>query len=152
APGASHIVEIPWFPPNPGDFDIDVHHFCLLSRIESPSDPMFDEQLMVGVGGNVKRNNNIVWKNVSVYNSDISDEAVGLFLRGNSRKATKVNLRFIDRGFEEKIRAPFFKREGVVYMHVPREFIERLKEAKLTDIEIENDRTLIIKSPRASID
>src|SRR5690606_11821510 len=32
APGASHIVEIPWFPPNPGDFDIDVHHFCLLSR------------------------------------------------------------------------------------------------------------------------
>lgn len=152
APGASHIVEIPWFPPNPADFDIDIHHFCLLSRIESPSDPMFDEQLMVGVGGNVKKNNNIVWKNVSVFNANISDEAIGLFVRGTSRKWDRIHLRFLDRGFQEKIRTPFFERGGAVIVNITPEFMERLKEAKLTDIEMIDEKTLLVTSPKAAIE
>ena len=42
--GGSVVIEVPWYPPNPADFTTDIHHFCLLARVISPSDPMFNEQ------------------------------------------------------------------------------------------------------------
>jgi len=62
------IVKFSWHPPNPDDYDslIDnIHHFCLLARIEATNDPMADE-VNGSVYQNTKNNNNIVWKNVSV--------------------------------------------------------------------------------------
>jgi hypothetical protein len=151
--GGSYVVEIPWYPPNPADFDIDVHHFCLVSRIESPSDPMFSEGTMVGIGGNVRNNNNIVWKNVSVFNTNISDSPIGLFVRGTKRDRSLVNLRFLDRGFQEEVRVRFFERGGVVTIGgIDPKFMERLKQAKLTEIEMQDEKTLVIKSAKATIE
>lgn len=150
-PGGSYTVEVPWFPPNPADFDADIHHFCLLSRITSPSDPMFLETNGVGVWDNVKNNNNIVWKNVSVYNTDISDAVVGLYVRGTLKDVSKVNLRFLDRGFKENVKIRFFERGGTITIGVDPKFVERLKQAKLTDIEVVDEKTLRIKSPAAAI-
>jgi len=62
------IVQFAWNPPNPDDYDglIDnIHHFCLLARIEATNDPMANE-VNGSVYQNTKNNNNIVWKNVSV--------------------------------------------------------------------------------------
>ena len=67
----SVILEFPWSPPNPADyasFGADASHFCLLSRIEtelvSPFGMTFPEA--GDLGTNVKNNNNIVWKNISI--------------------------------------------------------------------------------------
>jgi hypothetical protein len=151
APGGTYTVEIPWFPPNPANFDVDEHHFCLISRITTPADPMFSELSGVGVWTNVKNNNNIVWKNVSVYNTDLTDGVVGLYVRGTTKDISKVNLRFIDKGFKDPLKIRFFERGGVITVGADPKFIERLKQAKLTDIEVVDEKTLRIKSPAAAI-
>ena len=80
-PGASAIIEFAWQPPNPATFvglgsnpifwADEPHHFCLLARVVSPNDPMtFTET--TDLNANVRNNNNIVWKNLSVV-----DEVVG---------------------------------------------------------------------------
>jgi serine protease len=154
APGASYTLEIPWFPPNPADFDNDVHHFCILSRIQSPADPMFDEQNLVGVGGNVRRNNNIVWKNVSIYDNDVdgSDAGVSVFVRGTERERSHVNLRFWDKGFKERILIRFFERGGKILMKADSKFMERIKSARLAGgIKIYDDNTILITDGEAQI-
>jgi hypothetical protein len=64
------ILEFPWNPPNPNDyssFGADKTHFCLLSRIETSSTPPYG---LISEGPdlelNVKNNNGIVWKNISI--------------------------------------------------------------------------------------
>lgn len=80
-PGASAIIEFAWQPPNPATFvglgsnpifwADEPHHFCLLARVVSTNDPMtFTET--TDLNGNVRNNNNIVWKNISVV-----DDVVG---------------------------------------------------------------------------
>lgn len=70
-PGDEAILEFEWYPPNPDDYigvspNNDPWHFCLLSRIVTPNDPMaFPE----GYGNMVYRNNNIALKNVTVVNN-----------------------------------------------------------------------------------
>lgn len=66
------IVSFEWYPPNPGNYEDGINsqpwHFCLLSRIIAPHDPMVSE-LTSGdwnLFHNVKHNNNISWKNVSI--------------------------------------------------------------------------------------
>jgi subtilisin family serine protease len=151
APGASYTAEVLWYPPNPANFDNDIHHFCLLSRIVSPADPMFNEQNMVGVDGNVRRNNNIAWKNVSVYNANLADDAVSVFVRGVEKGESKINLRFFDAGFQEKLRTKFFERGGVIYATVDEKFMERIKQARLSEVKIIDDKTLEIASAKSQI-
>jgi subtilisin family serine protease len=65
--GQEVILTIPWLVPNPADYgtDGDQWHFCLLARIEATSDPMtFPET--GDLNANVRNNNNIAWKNVTV--------------------------------------------------------------------------------------
>jgi len=150
APGASEIIEIPWYPPNPADFTNDVHHFCLLTRIESPSDPMFNEQNGIGVSPNVRNNNNIAWKNVQVYDNDISNFS-SIYVRGVQRGWSKINLMFYDRGFEDKIRKPFFDRGGEIYVKVESDFFERLQKAELKGIKVIDKNVLYISTANAAI-
>ena len=70
-PGETGILEFEWYPPNPADYEninSEPWHFCLLSRIDDPADPMNDEQWTGtwNLGHNVAFNNNIVWKNISI--------------------------------------------------------------------------------------
>lgn len=61
------ILTFPWQVPNPANYgnDGDQWHFCLLARIEATNDPMtFTE--MSDLNANVRNNNNIAWKNVTV--------------------------------------------------------------------------------------
>jgi len=69
--GESVVIEIPWYPPNPTDFSCfgaDQGHVCLLARIETSTTSPFGMTFLEGanVGVNVRNNNNIVWKNVTV--------------------------------------------------------------------------------------
>lgn len=72
--GGSTTLIFAWQPPKPDDFipcfGSDASHFCLLARIEtsstSPYGMTFPET--TNLGNNVKNNNNIVWKNISIVN------------------------------------------------------------------------------------
>ncbi len=84
--GGETILTFPWQVPNPGNYGNDGHqwHFCLLARIEASTDPMtFPET--GDLNGNVRNNNNIAWKNVTVVDvlPDNIENPGGLVAVGN---------------------------------------------------------------------
>lgn len=78
-PGDAYIAKFKWQPPNPSNFyglasdplifRNEPHHFCLLTRIVSTTDPMTYPETS-NLAGNVLNNNNIAWKNISVIDSN----------------------------------------------------------------------------------
>jgi hypothetical protein len=64
--GNTTILEYPWNPPDPGVYGSG--HFCLLSRIETAPFPPYGMTFpeVSAIGTNVRNNNNIVWKNVTI--------------------------------------------------------------------------------------
>jgi hypothetical protein len=86
--GGIQIVEFPWVPPDPSDyasFGADQAHFCLLARIEtSPTAPFGMTSPETGnLYTNVKNNNNIVWKNITIVDTDGSGARVADVVIGN---------------------------------------------------------------------
>tara|TARA_B100001146_G_scaffold221995_1_gene233523 strand:- start:11169 stop:13808 length:2640 start_codon:yes stop_codon:yes gene_type:complete len=128
APGTSTVIEIPWYPPNPAEYSNDIHHFCLVSRILSDNDPM-NSEVSGSVSPNVRNNNNIAWKNVSVYNTDTTDlpPPTHVFVRGIDREMERVNIRFFDNGFEDQIPGPYFE-NGDVLVTIEPELFERMRQ------------------------
>lgn len=69
--GEVWVAEIPWKVPAPSDYPawIDPNQFCLLARIET--DPQAPYGMTTPEGSNVKSNtlanNDIIWKNINVY-------------------------------------------------------------------------------------
>ena len=66
--GQEVILQFPWVVPNPNDYstiNAEPWHFCLLARIEAPNDPMSVLETS-DLNSNVRNNNNIAWKNVTV--------------------------------------------------------------------------------------
>ncbi len=82
------ILGFPWIPPNPSDyssFGADKTHFCLLSRIEtSTSSPYgMTSPETSDLNQNVRKNNNIAWKNVSVTEKTSSGSKEGHVIVAN---------------------------------------------------------------------
>src|SRR6185369_12273100 len=79
AAGSSAILEFPWMPPNPatytGALAADQNHFCLLARITTSAAAPFGMTFPEtgDLYSNVQNNNNIAWKNIAVYNLNMSD-------------------------------------------------------------------------------
>jgi hypothetical protein len=92
AGGEFVILEFPWYPPNPADyssFGADKSHFCLLSRIETSATSPFGMTFPEGPGlsTNVRNNNNIVWKNITVVDEVTEGARVGWVTVGNILKS-----------------------------------------------------------------
>ena len=87
--GATQIVQFSWVPPDPSDyasFGADKAHFCLLARIETSSTSPFGMASLetTNLYANVQNNNNIVWKNISIVDTDgdgarFADMVIGRF-------------------------------------------------------------------------
>lgn len=96
--GSIEIVEFPWTPPDPSDyaaFGADKTHFCLLARIETSTTAPFGMTTPEtgNLYANVKNNNNIVWKNISIVDTDgdgarFADVVIGNF--GRERYETRL--------------------------------------------------------------
>lgn len=92
--GASVILSFDWTPPDPSDyvaFGADKAHFCLLARIETSPTPPYGMRSpeTANLYANVQNNNKIVWKNVTVVDTDgdggrFADFTVGQFRRGEN--------------------------------------------------------------------
>lgn len=92
------ILEFPWTAPDPSEyssFGADQNHFCLLARIEtsasSPFGMAFPETS--NLAQNVKNNNNIVWKNVSVTDSDGATERSSVLLANYGKTAQLFTIK-----------------------------------------------------------
>jgi hypothetical protein len=96
--GGIQIVEFPWTPPDPSayaSFGADQAHFCLLARIETSAMAPFGmtSAETANLYANVQSNNNIVWKNISIVDTDgqgarVSDVVIGNLNEG--RKQTHL--------------------------------------------------------------
>lgn len=121
-PGEEVIIGIPWMVPNPSDFDYDIHHFCLLARIESATDPM---NIPEGndINANTKNNNNIAWKNVSVFDLDPNNlTGTGVFIRNNEKELATMNeIRFTNAAGEWN---PAFNKNGQLFITLSPELLE----------------------------
>lgn len=71
-----YLYIVPWTPLDPTDFDGygigDNMHGCMLGRIDSGEDPMFNEQNDVHVSVNSKNNNNIAMRNMTLMHIESS--------------------------------------------------------------------------------
>lgn len=99
AGGGQQIVEFPWTVPDPSDYGAlgaDQAHFCLLARIETSTTTPFGMTTPEAgdLYANVKNNNNIVWKNISIVDSGFNSSLFADFVVGNygtgPRKVTLV--------------------------------------------------------------
>jgi len=98
AGGAQEIASFAWTPPDPSDyaaFGADKAHFCLLARIETSATAPFGMTTAEtgNLYANVQNNNNIVWKNISIVDTDgdgarFADMVIGNF--GRERRATHL--------------------------------------------------------------
>jgi hypothetical protein len=81
-PGSSAIIEFAWQPPNPATYANigtdpifwanEPWHFCLLARVVSGTDTMTFTETS-NLYANVQNNNNIVWKNISVVDTNVNN-------------------------------------------------------------------------------
>ncbi len=100
AGGSTDIVQFSWTPPDPSDyaaFGADKAHFCLLARIETASTTPFGMTTAEtgNLNANVRNNNNIVWKNISIVDTDgdgarFADVVIGNF----DQEQRKMRLMF----------------------------------------------------------
>lgn len=83
-PGGTAIISIPWVVPNPADYsNVDEPwHYCIMARVESIYDQMtFPETSDSGF--NIRNNNNIAQKNISVVNPSPGNPIGALVNVGN---------------------------------------------------------------------
>ncbi|WP_299443830.1 S8 family peptidase [uncultured Aquimarina sp.] len=147
SPDDEIIVKIPWYPPNPADFTNDVHHFCLLARIESATDPIGVE--VASVWNNTRNNNNIAWKNVSVYDINaFNNVAPYVFIRNVDKRVRAINLSLDVT--ENKTGIPFEK-IGAFYIIPDEKLNEILGEAKMEGIKQVDRNVYRVYSPKARI-
>lgn len=100
AAGNFVVLEFSWNPPDPADyssFGADKPHFCLLSRIETSSTSPYGMTFAEGsnLGTNVRNNNNIVWKNITIVDEVAEGGRLAWVTVGNiSTSAAKAKFVF----------------------------------------------------------
>jgi hypothetical protein len=157
-PGQEAIVEFEWMPPNPIDYvfvNNEPWHFCLLARIETPTDPMnFTEGTFIT--DNVKNNNNIAWKNMTVVNATQTGTPTikpgGLVMIGNTTGENTEQYSF--ELFADEINSPVFDEAEVLITLNQSGFDRWLNGGGMAEnIEIfnEEERELLITGNNAQL-
>jgi hypothetical protein len=101
AAGDDEIYVFPWMPPNPADyasFGAGQSHFCLLARIETSATAPFGMTFpeTANLYANVKNNNNIVWKNITIVDEQPGGGRFASVIIANfAREAEPATLLFL---------------------------------------------------------
>lgn len=139
--------------PDPSDYSslgVDLNHFCLLARIEEPSGMTIPE--VVGdLYGNVKKNNNVAWKNIAIDDTDGS--AFTSTLISNYTKENKYYKITIDKKTNEMGAIKFDTVPGVLYVNFDKglqKLIENNKVA-VSGLNKINDSLYVLYNSRAEI-
>jgi hypothetical protein len=124
AGGGTTEITLPWSPPGTG-------HYCLLSRLDTPQDPMTFAET-TNVDYNTRYNNNIVWKNVNVVDL-VAFAQVKVSVNIRNPDKTARNIRVLLREPREQLGDPFLRRGGV-QMVMPDKLLARLEEQGIEPI------------------
>ena len=149
------IYIFPWMPPNPADyasFGADQAHFCLLARIETSTTAPFGmtSPETTNLNANVRNNNNIVWKNITIV-----DE-----VPGSGRLASVIVANFTDEiewatlvFLIPKGEKPSIFDWGQVFVELPPELLEQRKEECCDSVGIRqfDDTTFQVLEPGAKL-
>jgi hypothetical protein len=132
--GGSTILVFPWNPPSPSDYSFNNQpwHFCLLARVLASNDPMTFPETS-DLGDNVKNNNNIAWKNITVV-----DNVAGIITGGGDCKEELLD----NIGVAVAVGNP--ENEPITYnivFSVPEEELGHCAEENCTD---EHEETIIM--------
>jgi hypothetical protein len=90
-PGETVILELPWYPPNPAHYAClgDMNHFCLLGRVT----PGITTPEGADVNDNVRNNNQLAWKNITVVDDFAGAlAALSLMIRNDLREDGEFRL------------------------------------------------------------
>ncbi|HKR15088.1 MAG TPA: tyrosinase family protein [Pyrinomonadaceae bacterium] len=149
-PGEAVVIQIPWYPPNPADFGCfgDPGHMCLLGRIETSTTAPFGMTFpeIVNINTNVKNNNNIAWKNVTVVdNFPGALRAASILVRNIFPQAVTTQIRLM-----APTQGPRFTEFGEIFMDMKPELFARWKETNATGtgFEIVGPTTIKVTSPQ----
>lgn len=147
--GEFEILEFEWYPPNPEDyasFGADKSHFCLLSRIETSSSAPFGmtHPETGNLGNNVKNNNNIAWKNVTVVGGSTGG-GFTLIVGNYSTDEMKTRLTFNN----VKNAASVFE-WGQVFVELPDKLYDKWKEGGMKQKGVQQVSTNVFQLLRPS--
>jgi pregnancy-associated plasma protein-A len=129
---AYKVLEFEWTPPDPGNyasFGADRAHFCLLARIETSSTTPFGMSTAETgtLWDNVKNNNNIVWKNITIAKNAPSGGKEAAVTAGNFSDDRTVNkLKFY---IPRKEGEPDIFLWGMIHLNLGDELFERWQES-----------------------
>ncbi|MBK6545447.1 MAG: T9SS type A sorting domain-containing protein [Saprospiraceae bacterium] len=97
--GEEAILKFAWAPPNPAWYgDIDQHHYCLYARIVSNVDQMYVNE-GIFVWSNTTNNNNIAWKNISIFDIDPNnyvEDTISVYVVDVDTVGGAISLGFIN--------------------------------------------------------
>lgn len=151
--GTEKIIAFSWQPPDPTNYvniNSEPWHFCLLARIISPIDTMtvHEDSLL---WRNVRNNNNIAWKNVSIIkkmpangNHNASHRPGAVVAVGNDSPNEKtITIKLIED--EQRNASSIFEAAEIrIVMDDDLFAIWQAGEEQLQDIEYEGERTFLI--------
>lgn len=126
--GDHEVFEFEWTPPDPANYagiGGDKGHFCLLARIETSSNSPYGMTFPEGsnLSENVRKNNNIVWKNVEITSATGGGNRTGTtFVGGGIEEDVEMRLEF---DFVQETQFESFLRTGRVRVGLADELYER---------------------------
>lgn len=149
-PGEAVVIQVPWYPPNPATFACfgDPGHTCLLGRIETSNTAPFGMTFpeIVDINANVRNNNNIAWRNVTVVDDfPGAAKAASILIRNIFPQTVVTQLRLAkpDQG-------PTFLDYGNILMDLKPELFARWKEGNLAGegFEVVGPTTIRVTNPQ----
>ncbi len=155
AGGDDEILVFPWMPPNPTDyasFGADQSHFCLLARIETSTTAPFGMTFpeTTNLYTNVQKNNNIVWKNITVVDEvPGSGRFTSIIVANFASEIEPTTLVFLTSRRER----PSIFDWGQIFVELPLSLIRKYEEQdpNNTGIRRVDDTTFQILKPRAKL-
>lgn len=152
AGGDDEILTFPWMPSNPSDyasFGADQSHFCLLSRIETSSTAPFGMTTpeTTNLHANVRNNNNIVWKNITVVDEVAGTGRFTAFIVANFGEKPQ-DLRLV---FTVSDDGPTVLDWGRVFIDVPYPLAMRLEGRPGRGFERLSETTFLLTSNHATL-
>jgi len=134
--------------PDPSDYSTlggDLQHFCLLARIEEPSGMTFPE-VTGDLGGNVKKNNNIAWKNIAI--NDVDGAGFTATLLSNYTKKAKSYKIILDGQKFNKELYRFKPRPGNLYVRFDKVLTELIESQQVAvkGLQKSNDGLYLIEN------
>jgi hypothetical protein len=149
------IAIFSWRPPNPMDyatFGADQSHFCLLARIETSLNPPYGMTFpeTADLYSNVQKNNNIVWKNISIIDDSPGAMQFTNVIISNLTNKTQLTSFFFQTPEQDK---PSLFETSHIFVELPPKMLKKFSEENNENVGVSkvDDKTFRILNSKANL-